>query len=463
MLRRMRLMLVGTLVSLLFFEVSLRAANAFFGWVGSIHNVDAHCLATDRVALRQGQDFTGLLQFDEVLVRRWSPNVVGLELGLTETGYNDDYIVIQTNDHGWRDVPRRYEKPQNVYRIVLIADSFGEPWRRPAEDGIAYQLESWLNEQDSPGRPVEVINLSLSGSNMVDYSLVVQHEAPKYQPDLIVVMIFTSNDVFDGQFIDLLTQVTEVDGRIVYRQEWIAAVKVRYQRRLSSPAEDGSLTWEELEQARQQGRLVVEHQSPDGVSSYALQLPEVQYRIPVGLEVHCFLQRVSRAYTFIKDRVRIMQDNQRDRVAVQRDLLIYQDPPDAELEAGWQHFEQLMRQMASDAEAQGTQIAYVIHANGEAVYPVVFNQLIQRAGADADRYTLEYPDQRIRRSCEADRLTCWFLLPAMSAASRTMSEQLYDYYEPAASPPILQTGHYTPTGYRLAAQTIGSFILDKIR
>jgi hypothetical protein len=456
--RTLGIVLWGIAAVMICFELVIRAAWTFFGLVPSSNHIDPYCLPTTEVLLRAGTDFRGFYQFDRIIGRRWIPNNQGLELGLQENGDNGDYIVISTNENGWRDVSHSLAKPPNVYRIVLVGDSFAEPWRRPMDQGIAHQLQNWLNQQGL-NQQVEVVNLSMSGSNPVDYSLIIKYEAPRYAPDLILVLLFPSNDVIDGQIVDLLSQTREVDGRIVYKQEWLEYVEQEFVDRSKSPAEDGSLSWDELDAARRDGRLITKYQHEDGLAIFAVQLEQPRSDVPPGMELHCLMQRISRGYTWIKDRIRIMKDAAAAQSRMERRTLIFQSPPSPLMEQGWSQYERLLSQLADDAAAQQTRIVFVTLPSGQEVYPEIFDHEVASAGSSSQEYDSQYPTRRTADYCRQQGLLCWFLLPALQQASST--QQLFDYFDPAdPQRKMASPGHYTPFGYALAAQTIGQSIIE---
>lgn len=456
---RLLFLVSGIFLTLFLLETGLRAAWGIFHMIPSARNIDPFCFPTETVELRQGQGFTGFYQFDDRLVRRWIPNVRGLTMELRGNGENGEYITLAANEHGWRDVPHALEKPPNTFRIAVIGDSFGEPWRRPSEVGIPRQLENWLKQQGHTS--VEVINFSISGNNPVDYSAIIHYEAPLYAPDLIIVLLYPANDVIDGQFVDLLSDTRTVDGRIVYTPEWVESVRQTYADKNASPAEDASLTWQDLAAAEQEGRVAVAHTSPDGTYSYAVHLPAPRDVTPPHLRFHCFAQHTSYLYTWLKERVRIVGDTADSLDRLRRLFLVYQSHPTAVMEAGWQQYEQLLLQMAADAAAQHSHIAFVTLAVGEQVYPPVMARELGWLGYQAQNYDANYPQERTRRYCTSHQLDCWFLLPAFQQADATSDVQLFDYYDPHDPTNENKPGHYTPSGYALAARTIGEAILER--
>jgi hypothetical protein len=66
------------------------------------------------------------------------------------------------NSHGFRDYERTYEKPQDVFRILVLGDSYVEAFQVQLEDSFTAQLEKVLNAHAS-SRRFEVLSLGQSG------------------------------------------------------------------------------------------------------------------------------------------------------------------------------------------------------------------------------------------------------------------------------------------------------------
>lgn len=100
------------------------------------------------------------------------------------------------NADGYRTPPVPREKPDDVYRIVVVGDSVPFGWGVPAEATFPRRLETLLNEREQPfGRSrVEVVNLSGPGRGLGDYYIVLQDDGLRYEPDLVLIP-FIFNDV----------------------------------------------------------------------------------------------------------------------------------------------------------------------------------------------------------------------------------------------------------------------------
>ena len=96
-----------------------------------------------------------------------------------------------------------------VSRIAFVGDSFTEAMAVPAEDGYAWRSRQELLNQ---GFPVEVINLGVSGYDLLQY-----HErlrtALAFKPRLIVLGLLP-NDLFEDPSFKGLQKLRDGTGHL---------------------------------------------------------------------------------------------------------------------------------------------------------------------------------------------------------------------------------------------------------
>ena len=120
--------------------------------------------------------------------------------------------LIVTNSAGMRDHEHDLQKPPGVYRVLVLGDSFMEANQVEFEDAFVSVLEHRLRE--AVGRPIEVVNASVSGWGTDDELTYLMREGIKYRPDLVLVAMTLHNDVSDN----LLDEYHEFrNGRIEQR------------------------------------------------------------------------------------------------------------------------------------------------------------------------------------------------------------------------------------------------------
>jgi lysophospholipase L1-like esterase len=92
-----------------------------------------------------------------------------------------------TNAHGYRDFDYRYNKEPGVFRIVIVGDSVAEGHGVELGNTFAKVLERNLNRlAKEKGEKVEVIVLAQSGYSTSQELFLLEHEASRYSPDMII-------------------------------------------------------------------------------------------------------------------------------------------------------------------------------------------------------------------------------------------------------------------------------------
>jgi hypothetical protein len=113
---------------------------------------------------------------------------------------HEDYdVAVTTNSAGFHDVEHQVEKFPNVYRIVVLGDSFIEGLAVPIESGFTQQLESLL-QVEVKDRRVEVINLAVSGIGPAQYLRMLERLGLGYKPDLVLMAVYPENDFWDSYY-----------------------------------------------------------------------------------------------------------------------------------------------------------------------------------------------------------------------------------------------------------------------
>jgi lysophospholipase L1-like esterase len=105
--------------------------------------------------------------------------------------------LIEYNGKGYRGVEVAYEKPADVYRILIIGDSFVEAIQVPYEQTFQAQLQAKLSQHDTPERRYEVVAMGRTGWGTMHEVAYYQAEGYKYNADLVILMFYT-NDVADN-------------------------------------------------------------------------------------------------------------------------------------------------------------------------------------------------------------------------------------------------------------------------
>jgi hypothetical protein len=104
-------------------------------------------------------------------------------------------IPVSYNAEGWRDRPHAKYKPEGVVRVLVLGDSFMEANHVRFEDALPARLEHLISTAE---RRIEVINFGVSGYGTLQEYLVFKAFGRQYQPDVVALAMYLSNDLNDN-------------------------------------------------------------------------------------------------------------------------------------------------------------------------------------------------------------------------------------------------------------------------
>lgn len=162
-------------------------------WAGSSALIGASLV----VALLFGEVMLRALGFS--YVNFWLPDdLTGSRLRPKTEGWsrNEGATYVRINSRGLRDREHSLEKPQGVYRIAVLGDSYAEAFQVDLEETFWSLLPDRLSACGyQPGKRIEVINFGVSGYGTGQQLLTLRHRAWGYAPDLVLLAFFPGNDV----------------------------------------------------------------------------------------------------------------------------------------------------------------------------------------------------------------------------------------------------------------------------
>ena len=104
--------------------------------------------------------------------------------------------TVSFNSVGMRDREHAAKKPEGVFRILVLGDSFMEALQVPYEKSFPGLLERALDRRD--GKRVEIVNASVSGWGTDDELQYLKAYGMQWNPDLILVAMTLHNDISDN-------------------------------------------------------------------------------------------------------------------------------------------------------------------------------------------------------------------------------------------------------------------------
>lgn len=126
--------------------------------------------------------------------------VLGVRFISSKSGLSQDTCYsarISINAAGWRGREIAQAKPDGVYRVVVLGDSFMAGMQVGDDEVFASVLERELSAAGSP-RKVEVINFGVPSYGTDQELLSLVEFGLAYQPDLVLLAFYGQNDVSDN-------------------------------------------------------------------------------------------------------------------------------------------------------------------------------------------------------------------------------------------------------------------------
>ena len=103
------------------------------------------------------------------------------------------------NSHGYRDHERTLSKPQVVYRVAVLGDSYTEARQVAMDEMFTSLAEEELNRRHCRGqRKVEVLNFGIPGYGTGQELILLRERVWKFSPDMIVLQFYSGNDIFNN-------------------------------------------------------------------------------------------------------------------------------------------------------------------------------------------------------------------------------------------------------------------------
>lgn len=103
---------------------------------------------------------------------------------------------VKVNRAGWRDAERILDKPEGVYRIAVLGDSYTEAMQVEVQQTYWRLLPQRLQACGfAPGRDIETLAFAATGYGTGQEAIALESDAMRYQPDLVLLQFANADDV----------------------------------------------------------------------------------------------------------------------------------------------------------------------------------------------------------------------------------------------------------------------------
>lgn len=362
--------------------------------------------------------------------------------GTFYSDYNEFAAEVRINARGLRDREIGYDNPDGAFRVLSLADSFGEALQVNLEQTYHKQLESLL--QESPGQPTEVLNAGVGGWGTDQSGIFYLAEGFRYEPDIVLLAFFIRNDAVNN-----------------YAPLEVARNGGSQQKQFFRLDADGTLIPPSLSDpdVAMTPEPTVTNFEPDlTIESEPWLLPLAdglwqtsslyRFAVPYLRDIPPVVQRVGRSGILGGEGV-----VRATHPTIPIPFYVYESPPNAEFEAAWALTDGILRRLNEEVTQRGSRLVVVIIGAPEQVYPDQWAQtLAANPSMQALDWDLDAPNRRLTQMLTDAQIPHLDLLPVFRAAAASDAPALHFRYDQ----------HWTPNGHRLAAESIHEFLQQEI-
>lgn len=331
----------------------------------------------------------------------------------------ENVLWMQINRDGMRDHDHPLEAPPRTLRVAVLGDSYVQGLNVTPDKMFTTFLEERLNTCVAPsGLAVEVLNFGVSGYGTAQEWLTYRHHAAKYRPDLVVLAVYTNNDVYNNHrrlnptdYSDQSPYFT-LDGETLVLDDSFRAV----------------LADREIQPWWRRARMAV----TDRVRVAQL-----------GYQVWGMVRPALIGDPFADE------DDGTEGIDLE-EAAIYLPPAVPELEDAWRVTEAIIRQWAADVRQDGAEPWLVTLANGPQLEPDPAER--QRFLDQVGVASLDYPDQRLARVAGEHGIASVALAEPLADYAVRNRAYLNGGYREAVP---FGAGHWNEHGNRVAAELLG--------
>jgi hypothetical protein len=331
---------------------------------------------------------------------------------------------VSINSDGLRDKEHSTTKPENTYRIAVIGDSFSEAIQVNAEEtfwsAIAEKLPSCSALQ---GKKVEVINFGVGDYGTAQALMTLKHHVWKYSPDLVLLEIFTGNDIVNNS-----QALSPADRFSPFLKKENGQFKM-------------DLSFKDTETYRRRDSFVRRFVFSVINHSRLLQVINEAKRV-------ISLKKEASANSSAKPA------NNDIIPALDFDANLYQEPQNKDWQEAWEVTEELIKQINTEVKSKNADFLAVTISNPPQVYPDL--QIRDRLGQLGAK-KLFYPDERIQKLGQNNGFTVFNLAKPMQEYADKNQVYLHGFDNTR-----MGVGHWNKEGHQLGGKLISEKLCQKI-
>lgn len=303
---------------------------------------------------------------------------------------------LATNSNGFRDREHAEIKPLGTYRIVGIGDSFLFGFGVESHETLLARLEHSVADYLPPGETLETINFGVPGHWVTQYREVLNTEAERYQPDLVVVLFFMND----------------------FQKEYqLSEYHVDEQGYLLSLDEHGNPQREQF--------------GFDSVRSFMSPL-------------RSFLKRRSHAYIFCRSRLGTLLERAGLRAIEDADLY----RKDRDFRTEYAYTLDVIRDMSNRCRERNTPFLLCILPEKQQVNLSYRRRSIAAHGLLEEEYDWLKPQSCLTEFCDREKIDCLDLTPSFAEHETDGGEPLYFEFDL----------HLTRAGHEFAARQLAAYL-----
>lgn len=324
---------------------------------------------------------------------------------------------LKINSLGFRDGEHTLAKPNGVFRIVVLGDSFTEARQVALKDTFWKQCEKLLEDDERlSGRQIETIGFGVGGYGTTEALLTYERYAAQFNPDLVILAFTTGNDIANNSVI-----ISEQDNLMGARERPFYQLKSE-KLQLDTSFNDFSL-------ALLQRKFLME------LIHYSRLLEVInQVRRTVNIR-------------------RIRENSKYGQGEIGLFDAIYNPPQDSAWQEAWQITELIIEKLNGLIQSQKANFAIITLSN-----PIQVNPDFEKRELFQDKLGVKdlfYPERRIQQIGTRLGIPVLNLAPHLQQFSQANKIFLHGFENTA-----LGTGHWNEKGHQEAARLMANWLIE---